>query len=137
MIVIHAKSVTCKLHDIVYFTLVNVQVVLSEKNQIRISCKYAHIHSMSLSTKFYEILLSAFRGELTKYLSSICIFNQILKFKRGVTLRKNTKSCKYANLLHNPFITTQFHDILLSGFRGVASFSFILKLTRFLRSKGA
>ena len=36
----------------------------SEKNYwIKISCEYAHLHSMSfITTKFYEILLSGFRG---------------------------------------------------------------------------
>ena len=54
--------------------------------------------------------------------SSIFQFGQISKFKKGVTLKKNgiKISYGYAQLHIMSFITTKFHEILLSGFRGVA-----------------
>ena len=56
-------------------------------------------------------------------LSSIFHFGQISKFKKGVTPRKKNGikiSCGYAHLHIMSFISTKFHEILLSGFRGVA-----------------
>ena len=77
-----------------------------------------------ITTKFHEILLSGFRGVvLTNCFSSIFHFRQISKFKKGVTPRKKKGfkiSCGYAHLHIMSFITTQFHENLLSGFRGVA-----------------
>ena len=54
-------------------------------------------------------------------LSSIFHFGQISKFKKGVTPGKNwiNISCGYAHLHIMSFITTKFHEILSSGFRGV------------------
>ena len=47
----------------------------------KISCGYAHLHIMSfITTKFYELLLSGFRGvALTNCFSSIFYFGQISK----------------------------------------------------------
>ena len=81
-----------------------------------------HIKSFK-TTKFHEILLSGFRGvALTNCFSSIFHFGPISKFKKGVIPRKNgiKISCGYAHLHIMSFITTQFHQILFSGFRWVA-----------------
>ena len=76
-----------------------------------------------LTTKFQEILLSGFRGvTLTNCFSSIFHFGQISKFRKGVTQRKKNWIkifCGYAHLHIMTFLTTKFHEILLSGFRGV------------------
>ena len=46
-----------------------------------------------ITTKFYEILLSGFRGvALTNCFSSIFYFGQISKFKKGVTPSKEIES---------------------------------------------
>ena len=92
---------------------------------IRITCGFAHLHIKSfITTKFYKILLSGFRGvALTNCFSSIFHFGQISKFKKGVTPRKKNWikiSCGYAHLHIMSFITTKFHEILLSSFTGVA-----------------
>ena len=65
-----------------------------KKRWIKISCGYAHLHIMSfITTKFYEILLSGFRGvALTNCDSSIFHFGQISKLKKGVTPRKKIES---------------------------------------------
>ena len=64
-----------------------------KKNWIRISCGYAHLHIKSfITTKFQEILLSGFRGDLlTTCFSSIFYFGQISKFKKGVTPRERKR----------------------------------------------
>ena len=75
------------------------------------------------TTKFHEILLSVFRGvALTNCFSSIFLFGEIFKFEKGNSEKKNwiKISCGYAHLHIMSFITTKFHEILLSGFRGVA-----------------
>ena len=73
-----------------------------------------------ITTKFHEILLSDFSGvALTNCNSSIFHFGQISKLKKGVTLRMKI-SCGYAHLHIKSFISTKFHEILFSGFRGVA-----------------
>ena len=99
-------------------------VTPKKKNGIKISCGYAHLHIMSfINTKFQEILLSGFRGvALTNCFSSIFHFRQISKLKKSVTPRnkKGIKiSCGYVHLHIMSFITTKFHEIRLSGFRGV------------------
>ena len=136
-------------------------------------------------TKFHQILLSSFRGQLTNCFSSIFHFGKISRYKRGMTPRKNNESefrpniqictsthhvlqnykvslnsvkqfkrsctvklfqyyisfwqnfqvqnrynsqeknwirilCIYAHLHIMYFITTKFHQILLSGFKGVS-----------------
>ena len=74
-------------------------------------------------TKFQEIMLSCFRGvALTNCFEKYLSFWPNFKFKKGITLRKklNQNSCKYAHLHIMSFITTTFHKIMLSGFRGVA-----------------
>ena len=67
---------------------------------------------------------SGFRGVAqTNCFSSIFHFGQISKFKKGLIPRKKIESkisCGYAYLHIMSFITTKFHKILLSGFRGVA-----------------
>ena len=76
-----------------------------------------------ITTKFQVILLSDFRGVaptrktvvsfiLAKFLSSK---RALLREKSGIKM-----SCGYAHLHIMSFITTNFHEILLSGFRGVA-----------------
>ena len=97
----------------------------SSKGSTSISCKNAHLHIMSfITTKFHTILLSGFSGVvLTNCFSSIFHFRQFSKFKKGVTPRKKNGikiSCGYAHLHIMSFITTKFHEILFSGFRGVA-----------------
>ena len=79
---------------------------------------------MSLTTtKFQENMLSGCRGvALTNCFSSIFHFGQISKLKKGVTSREKNGikiCCRYAHLHIMSFITTKFHGILLSGFRGV------------------
>ena len=68
--------------------------------------------------------MSGFRGvALTNCFSSIFHFGQTSKFKKGKILSKNNGikiSSGYAHLNIKSFITTKFHGILLSGFRGVA-----------------
>ena len=93
-----------------------VKVLIVLFNQISISCEYAYVQSMSLSTKrFSKILLSDFRGVAqTNCFSSIFNFGQISKFKRIVTPRKNIES-NYAHLHSMFYITTKFHEILLSS----------------------
>ena len=56
------------------------------------------------------------------FLRSIFHFGQILSSKRAQLWEKNwiKISCKYAHLHIMSFITTKFHKILLSSFRGVA-----------------
>ena len=55
-------------------------------------------------------------------LSRIFHFGQISKFKKSVTPKKNwiKITCGYAHLHIICFITSNFYEILLSGFRGVA-----------------
>ena len=55
-------------------------------------------------------------------LNSMFHFGQFFKFKKGVTRRKklNQNFLWYAHLHGMPITTTKFHEILLSGFRGVA-----------------
>ena len=56
-------------------------------------------------------------------LSNIFHFGQIFKFKYGRNSEKKNGikiSCGYAHLHIMSFIFTKFHEILLSGFRGVA-----------------
>ena len=50
-------------------------------------------------------------------------FCQMSKFKKGVTSKEKNGikiSCGYAYLYIMSFITTKFHEILLSGYGGVA-----------------
>ena len=99
-------------------------VTLSVRNGIKISCGYTHLHGMFFTTtKFQEILLSGFRGVgPTNCFSSISHFGQISKFKKGRNSVKKNKikiSCGYAHLHIMSIITTKFHEILLSSFRGV------------------
>ena len=74
------------------------------------SCRYAHLQIMSITTKFQEILLSGFRGvALTSCFSSIFHFRQVLLsgFKKSVTPRKKNEikiSCGCTSthyVLHN------------------------------------
>ena len=72
--------------------------------------------------KFHKILLSCFKElALTNYFSSISNFGQISKFKSGIIPRKNIESKFPANIhiYSVSFITTKFHEILLSGYRRV------------------
>ena len=75
-----------------------------------------------ITTKFQEILLSGFRGDaLTNCFRRIFHYGQIFKFKKVVTPRKKIESkfpvdMRIYTFLHN----YKFHEILLSGFRGVA-----------------
>ena len=96
----------------------------SSKDQISISCKNAYIHIMSfITTKFQVILLRNFRGvALTRKTEVSFIFAKFLSSKRALLWEKNGNkiSCGYAHLHIMSFITTKFHEILLSGFRGVA-----------------
>ena len=96
-----------------YYILAKVLIVLSKKkNQIRISCNNAHVHSMSLSTtKFHGILLSGFRGVGNWETVSVVYFS---KFKMGGIF------FTYAHLHIMYFLTRQFYELLLGGFRGVA-----------------
>ena len=77
-----------------------------------------------ITTKFREILLSGFWGvALTNCFSSNFHFRQISKLKKSVIQRKKIESkfsYEYTHLHIISFITTKFHEILLSGFRGVA-----------------
>ena len=79
----------------------------------------------SITTKFHKILLSGFRGvALTNCFSSIFHFGQISKFKKINFSQKKIES-KFPVDMHiyalsKSYITTKFHEILLSGFRGVA-----------------
>ena len=77
-----------------------------------------------ITKKFHEILLSGFKGVvLTNWFRSIFHFGQISKFKKGVTPRIliETKFPVDMRIYTNmSFITTKFHEILSSGFRGVA-----------------
>ena len=55
--------------------------------------------------------------------SGIFHFGKISMFKKGVTPRKKSGikiSCGYAHLHIMSFITRKYHEILSSGFRGVA-----------------
>ena len=78
-----------------------------------------------ITTNFHEFLLSGFRGVAqTNCFSSIFHFGQISKLKKDVhvTPRKKNSikmSCEYAHLNIMYFITTKFHEILLSSLRGV------------------
>ena len=73
------------------------------------------------ATQFQEILLSGFA--LTNCFSSIIIFGQISKFKGGIIPGEinwiKTFFFKYVHLHIMFLITTNFNEILLSGFRGV------------------
>ena len=77
-----------------------------------------------IMTTFHKNLLSSFSGVvLTNCFSSIFNFSQISKFQKGHYSQKKNWSrifCGYAHLQIKSFITTKFHEILLSGFRGVA-----------------
>ena len=103
------------------YILAKVLIVLSKKNQIRISCKYAPVQRMSLSpTKFHEILLSGFRGVRNWETVSVQYFS---KFKRCVTPGKKIESefSSYSAHLHIMFfLNRKFYELLLGGFRGVA-----------------
>ena len=94
-----------------------------KKNWINISCRYAHQHGLFFTTtKFKEILFGGFRGvALIIGFSSIFHFGQISKFKKGVTPRKKIESkLPMDMLIYTVCPSTKFHEILLSGFRGVA-----------------
>ena len=92
---------------------------------MKFPCKYANVHSMSLTTftKFHEILLSGLEELRWQIISEHLI---LAKFacSKGALLAKKDESEFPANLhidLHIMyFITTKFHEILFSGFRGVA-----------------
>ena len=106
---VHFKK---KIFDITASPSINI----SGKNEIRISCEYAHLHSMSsITTKFHEILLSSFIGVvLTNYFSSIFHFGKISNLKRGITPRKKLNPKFPANM--RTFITTKFHKNPVSIF---------------------
>ena len=76
-----------------------------------------------ITSEFHAILLICFNGVvLTNCFSSIFHFRQISKLKKSVTPRnkKGIKiSCGYVHLHIMSFITTKFHEIRLSSFRGV------------------
>ena len=72
------------------------------------------------TTEFHEILLSGFTGVvLTDCFRRIFHVDQISKLKKGVTLRKKWNR-NFLWICASNFITTKFHEILLSGFRGVS-----------------
>ena len=78
-------------------------------------CTSTHyvLHYYKVSGNFVELFQM---GCANKKISSIFHFGQISKFKKGVTPRKKI-SCGYAHLHIMSFITTKFHEIMLSGFQ--------------------
>ena len=77
-----------------------------------------------ITTKFQEILLSSFRGVvLTNCFSCIFDLDQIPQFKKGTILRRKKIESKFPVDMHIYMVCPsklQFHEILLSGFSGVA-----------------
>ena len=73
---------------------------LKEKNQIRISCEYAHLYSMSLSiTKVHEVLLSGLEELQWQTVSVVyLILATFSNFNRGITPRKKIESEFSANM---------------------------------------
>ena len=116
------RSCTDKLFSVVSFILVKF---LSSKSVIprqKMESKFPvdiHIYILcpSLLQSFRKF---CFRGvALTNCFSSILIS----KVQKGCNTEKKKWikiSCVYAHLHIMSFITTKFHEILLSGFRGVA-----------------
>ena len=90
--------------------------ITTRKKWIRSSCWSAHLHSQLQSFRKFRWAVSE-KWRWQTVLSSIFHFGQISKFKKG-TPRKD--SCRYAHLHIIFFITTKFHEILLSCFGGVA-----------------
>ena len=90
-------------------------IIQEKKNWFKISCEYAHVHIMSfITTTFQKILWSGFKGVvLTNCLSSFFHFDQIFKFKKGVTPRKKNWIkifCGYAHLNWTYFIDINQKD---------------------------
>ena len=121
--VIHAKPVSYNLHAIVYFCW-SSSCSLRKKNQIIISCEYTHAHCISLSTiKFQEIHFSVLEELRWQTISEIPGTGTFFLSSKGVLLLEKNwikMSCEYAYLQSMTFKITKFHEILLSGFRGVA-----------------
>ena len=95
-------------------------IIPRKKNRIKISYWYAHLHIiMSFkTTKFQAILLRGFRGvALTTFFSSIFILVKFLSSKRHYSEKKNESKFPVDIMF---FITTNFYEILLSCFWGVA-----------------
>ena len=86
--------VSDKLHEIVYFgqgpDFSRRKKQQQQKKQF--SCKYAHLHSISLSTAVHKVSRNAVEQftvvAMTNYFSSTFKFGKISKFKRGVTSLK-------------------------------------------------
>ena len=86
-------------------------VIVANKIRIRISYKWAHLHSMTFlikTTMFREMLFSGFSGVmLTNCFSSIFHFGKISQFKWGNNSQETNLikiSCQYAHhvpVLHN------------------------------------
>ena len=77
--IIHAKPVSQKLHEIAYFGQ-SSNFSLRKKNYIIISCKYAQVHSMSLSTtinaqSFKKFCWAVKRAVMTNYFSICSTYN--------------------------------------------------------------
>ena len=81
-------------------------------------------HSLLQSfRKFYWAVSEELRWQTVLSTGSIFHFGQISKFKKGLFRRKKNWikiSCGHAHLHIMSFITTTFHEILSSSFRGVA-----------------
>ena len=93
-----------------------IHVAPGKKIYIKISCKYAHLQSLSfITTKFHKILLSAFKGiALTNCFSRIFNFGQISTFKRGITPSKkmNQKFLIICTSIHHVLN----HNVLWNSF---------------------
>ena len=68
----HAEPVAHNLHKITYFC--SLSSMFSKNNQIRMSCEYARVHSVSTLKIKHEILFSSFRGVMTNCFSRQSIF---------------------------------------------------------------
>ena len=93
-----------------------------KKILIKIQSGYAHLYIMSfITTTFQEILLSGLRGVVLTRKTVVSFV--LAKFQKGRNSEKKKLNQNFlwiSYLYSMSFITTKFHEILLSSFRGVA-----------------